>query len=248
MTDTKKRLVLFDLDGTLIPWDTQLLFFNFIVHKNPWRRLCLIPFILCLPLLLLRLWGEGQMKRLFLAYLAGMTEKGIEERVEEFIKTVVIPGLYPEVLTLLRRHQEQGDLCLLVSASPTIYAKAIGERLGFHETLASDTMDQDPYPFYPVMPYGNNKGETKVVRLRALGYLPAQGEPAPASSIAYSDSKADLPMLHACSDAVLVNPSASMQRLAAEKSWNVLRPTTPWSGKWDKIKKILQQFFGLYPL
>lgn len=248
MTDTKKRLVLFDLDGTLIPWDTQLLFFNFIVHKSPCRRLCLIPFVLCLPLLLLRLWGEGQMKRLFLAYLAGMTEKEIEVCVGEFVETVVIPGLYPEVLALLRQHQEQGDLCLLVSASPTIYAKAIGERLGFHETLASDTMDQDPYPFYPVMPYGNNKGETKVVRLRALGYLSAQGEPTPNASIAYSDSRADLPMLLACADAVLVNPTSSMQRLAEEKNWNVLHPTTPWSGKWDKIKKILQQFFGLYPL
>lgn len=248
MTQNKQRLILFDLDGTLIPWDTQLLFFNFVAHKSPWRRLLLIPFLLGIPLLLLHIWDEGKMKRLFLAYLAGMSEEESTALVDEFVEKIVVPGLYPDVLARLRDHQTAGDLCLLVSASPTLYAAAIGKHLGFHETLGSDTLERHPHPLFPVMPYGNNKGETKVVRLRALGYLPQAGSPHLPESLAYTDSKADIPMLLACENAVLINPSSSMQKMGIEKSWTILHPATPWSGRFDKMKKILLQFCGLYPL
>ncbi len=242
------HLALFDLDGTLVPWDTQLLFSNFLLKRRPLRRLLLIPFFLALPLFLLKILGEGSMKRLYLGYLAGLSPAELDALAEEFAAWLIPAHAYGDLLARLRRHQEQGDLCLLVSASPTLYARSIGKALGFEIILASDTEEADPFPFLPRMPYGNNKGETKVLRLRAMGYLPALSAPAPSGSIAYSDSRADLPMLNACEQAVLVNPSPSLTRIGEERGWEIVRPATPWSGKMNKMGKILLQLFGFYPL
>ena len=44
MTDERKEggLALFDMDGTLLPWDTQYVFSCFVVQRHPWRRLLLL--------------------------------------------------------------------------------------------------------------------------------------------------------------------------------------------------------------
>lgn len=243
---TRKGLALFDLDGTIVPWDTQLLFSNFIIRKNPLRWFLLLPFLSSLVLFLVRILGENTMKRLFLGYLAGLSQEQIRDYAEQFVKEAVLPVCYPEVLARLRRHQEAGDTCLLVSASPSLYAQYIGKALGFTETLGSDTENIDPFPFFPGMPYGNNKGETKTARLRAKGYLPEDRSPA-ANSIAYTDSSADLPMLRACGKAVLVNPSKKLRQAAKGTHWEIIIPgSLPWTGTLDKSLKLLRQLFGLY--
>lgn len=48
--DTKGGLALFDLDQTLVPWDTQLLFCNCVLREEPWRRVYLLVFLPFLPL------------------------------------------------------------------------------------------------------------------------------------------------------------------------------------------------------
>ncbi|MFR0849420.1 hypothetical protein [Akkermansia sp.] len=66
MTDGRKKggLALFDMDGTLLPWDTQYVFSCFVVQRHPWRRLLLLLFYLaCLPLFFLGIWDETRMKR-----------------------------------------------------------------------------------------------------------------------------------------------------------------------------------------
>ena len=63
----KSGLALFDLDQTLIAWDTQLLFCNWVLRKEPVRRLYLLIF---LPFLVFsRVLGAEGMKRIFLSFL-----------------------------------------------------------------------------------------------------------------------------------------------------------------------------------
>lgn len=242
----RKGLALFDLDGTIVPWDTQLLFSNFIIRRNPIRWFLLIPFLSCLFLFFVRLLSENTMKRLFLGYLAGLSQEQIQRYAEQFVREDVLPVCYPEVLARLKQHQDAGDICLLVSASPSLYAQHIGKALGFAKTLGSDTENVDPFPFFPKMPYGNNKGETKASRLRDMGYLPDDYS-VPVNSTAYSDSSADLPMLRACEKAVLVNPSKKLRRSAQDTGWEIMIPAVrPWTGTLDKSIKLLCQLFGFY--
>ena len=246
MTDSRK-IVLFDLDGTIVPWDMQLLFFNFIIRRKPWRWFLLSPFFFCLPFYLIGLLNETTMKRLFLAYLTRFSRIKIKEYTQQFVREYVMPLSYSEVLDRLKVHQSSGDLCILVSASPTLYVEEVGKAWGFDLSLGTDTEETDPFPFFPKLPLGNNKGETKVVRLRKMGYLPRESASIPAGSIAYSDSSADLPMLLAVESAVLVNPSVKLLKAAKGKDWEVITPSRPWTGKVGFILSIIKQLYGLYP-
>lgn len=248
MKDSSHRpIALFDLDGTIVPWDMQLLFFNYIIRQSPLRWFLILPFFCCLPFHILRLIGEGTMKRLFLAYLTGLTKEQIRKYSTGFVRDYVLPLCYPEILQRLEKHRQAGDLCILASASPSLYVEEIGKALKFDVILGTDTEETYPFPFFPKMPFGNNKGETKVVRLRNMGYLPEDGRFPPCGGIAYSDSSADMPMLLAVPSAVLVNPSPRLMQEAEGKSWEILTPNRPWKSKTGFILKLLQQLYGLYP-
>jgi len=62
--DSNRGYALFDLDQTLIPWDTQLLFCDFVVKRMPLRRLYLLIFLPMLPFA--KIIGTENMKRVFL--------------------------------------------------------------------------------------------------------------------------------------------------------------------------------------
>lgn len=58
-------LALFDLDQTLIPYDTQALFCQHILKRHPLRRAYLLAFLPVLPFAAVRLIGERGLKRVF---------------------------------------------------------------------------------------------------------------------------------------------------------------------------------------
>ena len=235
-------LALFDLDGTLIPWDTQLLFYNEVVKRRRWRMLLLIPFFCCIPLACFL--GDGRMKRLFLAYLWGMKRKKIEGMASAFAEKTVIPLLYDELIGRLREHQKVGDLCVLTTASPNIYASAIAHRLGFDRFFSTDVSYGERMGFYPTLSEGNNKGQVKVDRLIYLGLI--ANENPNGDIIAYSDSSADLPMLRIASRQVLVNPSERLVSLMKEKNYEVVKPPLPWNSSLGKVKKMAFQLLGIW--
>ena len=76
-----KGIALFDLDQTLIAWDTQLLFCNWVLRREPSRRAYLLLF---LPFLVLaRVLGSEGLKRIFLSFLWRMPRQRLEELVAE---------------------------------------------------------------------------------------------------------------------------------------------------------------------
>ena len=74
---------LFDLDQTLIPWDTQLLFCDFIIKRMPIRRLFLLLLIPFLPFT--KILGAEGMKRIFLNYLWGLKKDQLDLLADEFV-------------------------------------------------------------------------------------------------------------------------------------------------------------------
>ena len=87
-------IALFDLDGTLIAWDCQLLFRHFVVRREPWRGIFLPVFLAFLPLA--GLLGAGGMKRVFLCYLWKTQPEKLAAYAREFA-AAVMPAIYPEL-------------------------------------------------------------------------------------------------------------------------------------------------------
>lgn len=141
MTDdlSERGVALFDMDGTLLPWDTQYVFSCFVLRLHPWRRLLVLLFLACIPLYVLRIWDENRMKRAYLIYLWGLPAETVREYGRKF-GSLAQEWIYPELKERLEEHRKKGDLCLMVSASPTFYAEPLGELLGFNGVLGTDVL------------------------------------------------------------------------------------------------------------
>lgn len=235
----ERGLALFDFDGTLIPWDTQVIFADYVLRQAPVRRLYLLLFAVFAPFY--KVLGDEGMKRVFLSYLWRAERDRIEAWAREFVEEWLLPACYPGVVELLEEHKAAGHLTVLASASPDLYVTEVGRALGFDLALGTEVEFGDTMPLFPDL--RNHKGEEKVRRLSEILGIP--GRNGWEGSHGYTDSSADLPMMLACRKGVVVNPSPKLSVIAAEKGWEVLRPETPWRGRFDKVRRILRFAAGI---
>lgn len=227
---------MFDLDGTLIAWDCQLLFRHFVLRREPWRVIFLPVFLAFLPLA--GLLGAGRMKRVFLSYLWRMDPVVLAEYSREFA-AALMPSIYPELRAKLEARRAAGDLLILASASPEFYVAEIGRELGFDLTLGTPVVLGE---FFPKLE--NHKGAAKVRRLMEV-LPPAYFEDGRLRNChGYTDSCADLPMLTLCDSVTVVNPSGRLTALAEETGWEIVRPERPWKSRMGFGIRVLALLFG----
>ncbi len=229
-------IALFDLDGTLIAWDCQLLFRHFVLRREPWRGIFLPVFLLFLPLA--GLLGAGGMKRVFLSYLWRMDPEVLAEYSREFAASLM-PSIYAELRANLETRRVAGDFLILASASPEFYVAEIGRELGFDLTLGTPV---ELGEFFPDL--GNHKGAAKVARLREV--LPAAwfADEKLRNCHGYTDSCADLPMLGLCDSVTVVNPSERLTGIAKQAGWEIVRPERPWKTKLGFAVRVLALLLG----
>ncbi|WP_367875225.1 HAD family hydrolase [Luteolibacter sp. Populi] len=231
-----RGIALFDLDGTLIAWDTQMLFCDHVLKREGWRRAYLPFFSAFLPAA--KILGDEGMKRVFLSYLWGVDRVRLEEWVRDFVAEFFPARCYPGLLGKLQAHREAGHLTVLASASPEFYVQEVGRVLGFDLALGTPVEFEQRVPLLPGLV--NHKSGEKVRRLSEIaGRSPDGTWP---RSHGYSDSSADLPMLECCVENTLVNPSPSLTRIGEARGWEILRPEKPWKDRrgqaWEVLKRI----------
>lgn len=236
---------LFDLDHTLLPFDTQVLFCNYVLRREGWRRVYLLWFLPCLPLAALRILGLRTMKRLFMSYLVGMKRETLERHVREFLASDLDRALYPEVVAEVNRNREEGRVLILNSASPDFYVEAIAEKLGFDHFIGTDLEIRETMAFVPRISGPNNKHEAKIVAMRERGLIPDEVEML-ADSWAYSDSSADIPLLSVAEHGVMIHPGEKLAAVGAERGWRTMTPPRPYSGKRGDWGASIAQALGLY--
>ncbi len=218
------RLALFDLDGTLLPIDSDHAFGEFMVRLG---------------------WADGeafreandrfyaqyQAERLDVAaYIRFATAcwrdrdaASLAEASERFIREVIAPEVREVALQLVRRHVDAGDRVAIVTATNDFITRPIAALFGV-ETLIATELQRDAAgrvtgEIHGVPAYRDGK----VVRVQQ--WLEAQGlRCADFERITfYSDSTNDLPLLESVSHPVATNPAPALQRMAGERGWPILR-------------------------
>jgi len=188
------------------------------------------------------------MKRVFLNYLWGLDEKTLAELGEEFVSEIMPDEFYPEMLEVVKEQKKSGRLMVLSSASPEIWVRPIARQLGFDHCFATEVETTSGVRLFPDIIGGNNKGANKLVKMRHIlpegfdlenGTLP--------NSRGFSDSHADLPMLHVCEEADMVNPTEKLAQEGKLRAWKLHTPTRPTQGKWQFASACLYQALGLWP-
>jgi HAD superfamily hydrolase (TIGR01490 family) len=219
-----RNLTLFDLDGTLIPSDSDHAFGDFLVRIG---------------------WADADaFKRrndeFYQHYLAGTldieayidfatsawrTRHPAEAQAmrERFMREVMAPMLLPQARALVKRHQDAGDLVAIVTATNEFVTRPIADAFGVPEQLAVELHRDDEGRVTGAIKGEPTFREGKIQRV--LDWL-ADREHAwdQFERITfYSDSTNDLPLLERVSHPVATKPGPALEQIARERGWPILK-------------------------
>ncbi|HEY1517704.1 MAG TPA: HAD-IB family hydrolase [Solirubrobacteraceae bacterium] len=146
----------------------------------------------------------------------------------------VLPRVYPQVLEIAYRHQDEGRRVYIVTAASQDLAEMLAHVLTFDGAVGSQFSEivDGVYTGRPagLFIYGRDKA-------RAIERLAHSEAIDLADSYAYSDSASDLPMLRLVGHPVAVNPDSALASAAREERWEVLR--------FDRLGRRLKAAAGL---
>lgn len=237
----------FDLDHTLLPYDTQVLFCDFVLKRERWRTGLHFTFLPVAVLKALCLVRTVTAKRAFMNYLAGMKRETLAACAKEFAEQTVKRAVYPELTAIIEGHRAAGRTLILNTASPDFYAHDIARVLGFDHCIATKVEVPASMPLMPRVIGENNKHEAKIARMKAE--IPAVAHATDADlrdSWSYSDSAADLPLLEFAGNAVLVHPDAALSAIGKARGWQIITPKRPYSDKLGDMLCAARQMFGCH--
>lgn len=217
------RLALFDLDHTLIPFDSGMAWTRHLVRAG-----ALDPQAEDRYLGYCRQYVAGTldiqaMHRASMAPLAAFTLAQLQAWRAGFERQIG-PSLPAAMRELVAWHRAQGDLCAIVTATSRWVAEPFARAFGVENLLATEAVEVDgkPGPEIRGLPCYRDHKLTRVhewlVSLGEAG-LPLAGFD---RSWFYSDSASDLPLLHAVSDPVAVRPDARLRAHAIARGWRIV--------------------------
>lgn len=218
-----RNLALFDLDNTLIPFDSDHAWGEFCVHLG---------------------WADGEQHalandhfygqyragtldldaylRFSLAPLVGRSADALAQAHQDFMRQIVLPQIRPQALDLVRQHQQAGDLCCIVTATNDFVTQPIAAAFGVPHLIAVQT-ERSPEGGYTGAWYGvPSFREGKVTR--TAQWLESQGLHWASfdQTWFYSDSINDQPLLDHVTHPVVVHPDPLLAELAQKRGWPAL--------------------------
>lgn len=198
-------LVVFDFDHTLYDGDSGSHLFAWLIRRSRWRvALALLLTPLLSPMIaFLPTRRAGISGYVWIGTIGLHGQRDLDVAIDRYVAThgeVIRARLLPVALEVLHAHRLAGDRVLIATGAPPELARAI---LAFvaHEDVAVIGTLVGP-KFGAVGAIRHCHAGEKMRMIRDAGY---RGDIA----IAYSDSRADLPLLQAATRPVVVNPKAS---------------------------------------
>lgn len=217
-------LALFDLDGTLLPIDSDHAFGEFLISigwadADDYRRRNDA------------FYEQYKAERLDIdAYVDFCTAPWRDRPAHElaaaqarFVDEVARPALRDTALALVQRHREAGDLLAVVTATNEFVTRPIARLFGI-ETLIATELERDGQgrvtgAIRGTPAFRGGKVERVHDWLRAQGRSLGDFE----RQYFYSDSTNDLALLEHVSHPVATNPGPALEAVARERRWPILR-------------------------
>lgn len=223
---TLPKLVLFDLDHTLLPIDSDYTWGQFTADlgwSDPVEFAC-------------------QNDAFYTQYKAGtldiyeyarfatdaMVRQGEAKSLvahAAYMREVIAPAIKPQALALVQKHKAEGATVIVVTATNVFVTAPIAKALGADELMAVD-LERDTSQGGTGWYTGEVRGiptfrEGKVARVEE--WLTARGwDWASVHSTFYSDSINDLPLLEKANVPVATNPDDPLRAIAQGRGWRIL--------------------------
>jgi HAD superfamily hydrolase (TIGR01490 family) len=141
------------------------------------------------------------------------------QRLAPDVLAGVLPRLYPQMLEIAYRHQDEGRPIFICTAASQEMADLMAIVLTFDGAVGSVSEVRDGvYTGRPGGPFTYREGKAQAIRELADREAIDLAE-----SWGYSDSESDLPMLRLVGHPVAVNPDPELARVARQEGWEILR-------------------------
>ncbi|SHE19545.1 HAD family hydrolase [methanotrophic endosymbiont of Bathymodiolus puteoserpentis (Logatchev)] len=212
-------LAIFDLDNTLLADDSDYLWGQFLVDQG----------------IVDSSYYEQENDRFYKEYKEGnldiyeflkfslkpLADNPLQDLLKwrsQFIEEVIRPILLKPAQELINKHQQQGDILLVITATNKFVTEPIVELYGINHLLATTP------EFLGERYTGNVAGtpcfqEGKITRLNE--WLQVTGYSLDDSWF-YSDSHNDLPLLQLVEHPVAVNPDEKLKQYAEKSNWPII--------------------------
>ena len=216
-------LALFDLDGTLLAGDTDVLWCEFLIDEGVLDR----ESFAAKNREVADRYGRGEITPadfagFYAATLAGRSPAAWSPLRERFVAAAIAPRIGAASFDLVAARRADGDRLVLTTATNRFLTAPVAALLGIADLVATELEVAAGGEFTGRTTGIVNMREGKLARLGR--WLDEQGLAASSLSSAtfYSDSINDLPLLAAVGTPVVVDPDARLQTEAARRGWPVI--------------------------
>jgi HAD superfamily hydrolase (TIGR01490 family) len=217
------NLALFDLDHTLIPIDSDHEWGEFLVRTGAVDS---AAFTRRNDEFFIQYQAGTLDPVLYLEFalgtLAGFPRARLDQMHAQFMEEVIQPALRPSARALLQRHQDDGDLVAIVTATNRFVTEPIARALGVAHLIAAlpeqDENGDITGKLLGTPTHGAGKVSHTHAWLAGMGKTLGQFE----HSHFYSDSHNDLPLMSVVTDPVATNPNAALTAHATRNGWPIL--------------------------
>ena len=217
MTD----LAIYDMDRTVTRRATYTPFLiHCALHRAPWRLLFAPLVALSMLLYLFRIIARGRLKEINHALLLSRSIHPDElmPLVNGFANHTVARNIRPGALKAIARDKAEGRRIVMATASYRLYAAAIAERLGFDDTIGTNSVIGLDENVRAKIDGENCYGAAKLRMI--AGWVEREGFDRGHVRF-YSDHASDVPVFEWAEEPVAVNPHDRLLRLARQRGWRI---------------------------
>lgn len=217
------KLALFDLDMTMLNVDSDHSWGQFIVNKG---------------LVDASIYAEANDKfyqdyikgtldaveynEFVAAFLTTKTMDELHAHRKEYLDTWIVPNMRPKAIKRISEHQRAGDTVVVISATNDFVVKPIANLFGVDNEHTLATVLEVVNNRYTGRVGGRpNFKEGKLYHLSKFIQSCQDKGLIFERTIAYSDSKNDLPLLTFADEAVCVNPDEILKAEAMARGWRI---------------------------
>lgn len=217
---TPTSLALFDLDHTLIPFDSGMSWFRFLATRGEAAATLPDEYLdRCYDYLAGRSSATA-LHHFVATTFAGRPLPQLQALQADFAATIA-PLVPPAAHRLVAQHLARGHRCCIVTATNRFVASVFARELGIDALIATE-LETTPNGFSGQLQGAVCHGQEKVSRVEA--WLDSRGldTDALADAAFYSDSASDIPLLERVHHPVVVSPDPRLREHAEARGWRLV--------------------------
>ncbi len=213
-----RRAAFFDMDRTLLRVDSGMSWMKYLRRRGEISAMAIGRAVYWSMLYKLALLDLEALATRLSADLKGDTEAEMLAKARDWYELHVAHQVSSRARDTVERHRAAGDVVVILTGATQFVAEPVAASLGVEHTLCSrlEISEGVLTGRLSQMCFGHHK----VPIAEALAHAEDLDLE---SSVFYSDSYNDMPMLRRVGEAVAVNPDARLRRTAQRAGWRIER-------------------------